>query len=112
MDVRIRSHVSALLVGWEVCRAAIFPRRCVGSCCAWELRPLSVPRIVSMVLNICEHTSPEHAQQSAARVRVSVSHDLSTGDHVVKIRPCIGYLGHPVRHVTEHRTTEYRRGLE
>jgi hypothetical protein len=25
---------------------------------------------------------------------------------------CTGYLGHPVRHLTGHSTTEYRRGLE
>jgi hypothetical protein len=28
------------------------------------------------------------------------------------IRGCIGYLAHPVRHLTGHSTTEYRRGLE
>jgi hypothetical protein len=26
--------------------------------------------------------------------------------------PCTGYLGHPVRHLTGHSTTEYRQGLE
>src|SRR5207247_2091695 len=28
------------------------------------------------------------------------------------LQPCVGYLGYPVRHVTEHSTTEYRWGLE
>ena len=26
--------------------------------------------------------------------------------------PCAGYLGHLVRHLTGHSTTEYRQGLE
>jgi tetratricopeptide (TPR) repeat protein len=37
---------------------------------------------------------------------------LAVYEEILRLDPCTGYLAHPVRHVTGHRTTEYRWGLE
>src|SRR5215467_10247573 len=53
---------------------------------------------------------PDHQQHACLGI-IEVN-SASNMDCPLCFANCAGYLGHPVRHLTEHSTTEYRWGLE
>jgi hypothetical protein len=77
-----------------------------------ELEQLQVLLMRLAALQVRERQEANRLENSRLDAQTRQEIEAHRQDLQTDIQGCTGYLGHPVRHLTGHSTTEYRWGLE